>query len=106
MLSHQCVFLQENFKVTLLHIIIVLDYCLRSVTEGRLEKSSSGADAGIITYPRRSRMYLARMLNDLDFADDIALLESSLPRAQAQLTRIATAAADLELSSVHLRQNI
>ena len=37
------------------------------------------------------------MMNDLDFADDIALLESSLPRAQAQLTRTAAAAADLGL---------
>ena len=35
------------------------------------------------------------MLNDLDFADDIALLESSMSRAQSQLARTADAAADL-----------
>ena len=34
-------------------------------------------------------------LNDLDFADDIALLESSISRAQAQLTKTAEAAAYL-----------
>jgi hypothetical protein len=37
------------------------------------------------------------MLNDLDFADDIALLESSYLWAQAQRARTATAAADLGL---------
>ena len=37
------------------------------------------------------------MLNDLDFADDIALLESSMSQAQSPLTRAADAAADLGL---------
>ena len=39
----------------------------------------------------------AKSLNDLDFADDIALLESSISRAQAQLTKTAEAAANLGL---------
>ena len=69
--------------------IILVDYLL--------EKSTSGVDAGIITHPRRSRRYPASMLNDLDFADDIALLESSMSRAQSKLTRTATVAADLGL---------
>ena len=69
--------------------IILVDYLLM--------KSTSGIDAGIVTYPRRSSRYPAKMLNDLDFADDIALLESSIDRAQSQLTRTANAAADLGL---------
>ena len=38
------------------------------------------------------------MLNDLDFAGDIALLESSMSQAQSQLTRTADAAADLGIA--------
>ena len=58
--------------------IILVDYLL---------KKSSGAESGVMTHPRRSRRYPAKMLNDLDFADDIALLESSMPRAQSQISR-------------------
>ena len=68
--------------------IILVDYLL--------EKASVG-DSGVVTHPRRSRRYPAKVLNDLDFADDIALLESSISRAQSQLTRTANAAADLGL---------
>ena len=39
------------------------------------------------SHPRQSRRHPAKILNDLDFADDIALLESSIP--SAQLTRTA-----------------
>ena len=38
-----------------------------------------------------------KVLDDLDFADDIALLESTIPQAQAQMTSTATAAKDLGL---------
>ena len=58
---------------------------------------SSDGDSGVLTCPRESRRYPAKVLNDLDFADDIALLESSISRAQSQLTRTASAAADLGL---------
>ena len=51
----------------------------------------------MLTCPRKSSRYPAKVLNDLDLADDIALLESSISRAQFQLTRIANAAADLGL---------
>ena len=37
------------------------------------------------------------VLNDLDFADDIALLESTMAWAQVQLTSTASAANDLGL---------
>ena len=47
--------------------------------------------------PCRSRRYPAKSLNDLDFADDIALLESSISQAQTQLTKQAEAAAGLGL---------
>ena len=68
--------------------IILVDYLLNK---------ASGPDSGVVTCPRQSRRYPAKVLNDLDFADDIALLESSMPRAQSQLTRTADAAADLGL---------
>ena len=44
----------------------------------------------VITHPRQSRRHL-------DFADDIALLESSIPYAQAKLTKTAAAAEYLDL---------
>ena len=55
-----------------------------------LKKATSDVDSGVTTHTRRSRRYPAKRLNDLDFADDIALLE-------ALLTRTATAARDLGL---------
>lgn len=69
--------------------VILVDYLLK--------KATSELDSGVVTHPRRSRRYPAKVLNDLDFADDIALLESTIPRAQAQLTRTAAAAEDLGL---------
>ena len=46
--------------------VILIDYLLT--------KATSELDSGIITHPRRSRRHPAKLLNDLDFADDIALL--------------------------------
>ena len=68
--------------------IILVDYLLGKASE---------PDTGVMTCPRQSSRYPAKILNDLDFADDIALLESSITRAQSQLTRTADAAADLGL---------
>ena len=51
----------------------------------------------VVTHPPRSRRHQAKSLNDLDFADDIPLLESSISQAQAQLSKTAEAAADLSL---------
>ncbi|XP_038063002.1 uncharacterized protein LOC119733684 [Patiria miniata] len=70
--------------------IIIVDYLLKA--------ASSTEDSGVVTHPHRSRRHQAKMLNDLDFADIIALLESSTSRAQSQLSRTATAAADLGLT--------
>ena len=70
--------------------VVLVDYLLK--------KATSQLDSGVVTHPRRSRrVHPAKSLNDLDFADDIALLESSISRAQAQLIKTAEAAADLGL---------
>ena len=69
--------------------VVLVDYLLK--------KATLQLDSGVVTHPRRSRRHPAKSLNDLDFADDIALLESSISRAQAQLTKTAEAAADLGL---------
>ena len=69
--------------------VVLVDYLLK--------KATSQLDSRVVTHPRRSRRHPAKSLNDLDFADDIALLESSISRAQAQLTKTAEAAADLGL---------
>ena len=91
--------ISETFKVTtgVLQGDVLAPFLFIILVDYLLKKSTSGTDAGVVTHPRRSRRYPAKTLNDLDFADDIALLESSLPRAQAQLTRTAAAAADLGL---------
>ena len=71
--------------------VVLVDYLLK--------KATSQLNSGVVTHPRRSRRHPVKSLNDLDFADDIALLESSISRAQAQLTKTAEAAADLGLVS-------
>ena len=78
--------LQGDFLAPVLFVVLV-DYLLK--------KATSQLDSGGVTHPRRSRQHPAKSLNDLHFADDIALLESSISRAQAQLTKTAEAAADL-----------
>jgi hypothetical protein len=60
-----------------------------------MRKANENIKSGIVTHPRQSRRHLAIFLNDLDFADDIALLESSMVNTQAQLSRTAAAAEDL-----------
>ena len=69
--------------------IILIDYLMLTAIKD--------TDSGVLTHPRQSRRYPAKVLNDLDFADDIALLESTIPRAQAQLSRTAAAAENLGL---------
>ena len=69
--------------------VILVDYLMA--------KATSDNDTGVVTHPRRSRRHPAIVLNDLDFADDIALLETTSSQAQAQLTRTAAAANDLGL---------
>ena len=68
-------------------VIILIDYLMTKATED--------TDSGVVSHPRRCRRHPAKILNNLDFADDIALLESSIP--SAQLTRTAAAAEQLDL---------
>ena len=62
-----------------------------------MRKTTSNLDSGVEVHPRRSRRYPTKVLNDLDFANDITLFESTIARAQVQLTRAASAAKDLGL---------
>ena len=71
--------------------IIVIDYVM----------NKSENDYGFITHPRKSSRYPQQRLNDLDYADDIALLEGSQSRAQEQLEECSRTA-----SSVGLEINI
>ena len=80
--------LQGDVMASFLFIILV-DYLIR--------KATSDLDSGVETHPRRSRQYPAEVLNDLDVADNIALLESTMARAHVQLTSTASAAHDLGL---------
>ena len=61
--------------------VVLVDYLLK--------KATSQLDSGVVTHPHRSRRHPAKSLNDLDFTDDIALLESSILQAQAQLSKTA-----------------
>ena len=80
--------LQGDFLAPFM-FITVIDYLMKKATEN--------TEYGVVTHPRRSMRYPAISLNDLDFADDIALLESSISSAQDQLTRTAAAAECLGL---------
>ena len=70
--------------------IIVLDFVMNNA-------QSKNPEGGVVTHPRRSRRHKDIILNDLDFADDIALLESSIPRAQKQLSHTSDSAASVGL---------
>ncbi|XP_078661521.1 uncharacterized protein LOC144905654 [Branchiostoma floridae x Branchiostoma belcheri] len=69
--------------------IVLVDYLMKNAVED--------TSSGVVTHPRQSRRHPAKTLNDLNFADDIALLEASTPKAQSQLTKTATAGQQLGL---------
>ena len=81
--------LQDDVLAPFLFIILT-DYLLRRATVN--------TDSGIVTHQRASRRLPAKTINDLDFADDIALLESTKARAQDQLSKTASAAEELGLT--------
>ena len=74
--------------------LIVLDYVMRESEE----------NSGFITHPRQSSRILEQRLNDLDYADDIALLETNRVRAQHQLERTCQKAnkVGLEINQINL----
>ena len=80
---------REMFWLLFFLFVVLVDYLLK--------KATSQLDSGVVTHPRHSRWHPVKSLNDLDFADDIALLETSISQAQAQLSKTAEAAADLGL---------
>lgn len=57
------------------------------------QATSNNANNGLLTHPKRSTRHPEKYLNDLDFADNISLLASSLERAQLQLFLTVEAAA-------------
>jgi len=69
----------------------ILDYVM-------YQSSNNNQNDGLLTRPKRSKRYPAKHLNDLDFADDISLLESSIARAQVQLTHSIEASASVGLT--------
>ena len=75
------------------------------LVDSLLKKATSDLDSGVVTHPRRSRRYPVKALHDLDFADDIVLLESTIPWAQAYLNSTAAAAKDPGLTITVPRQN-
>ena len=55
-------------------------------------RNSNNDHLGFITKPRRSHRYPDKHLGDLEFADDIALLENNQECAQQQLDNLCTTA--------------
>ena len=84
-----CTGVLQGDVLALFLFITLVDYLLW--------KATSDLDSGVVSHPRHSRRYPVKVLNDLNFADDIALLEFTLLWAQAQLTSTAAAAKDLGL---------
>ena len=62
--------------------VIVLDYALREAIDGKEEELGFHLDR------RRSRRIGPKVLVDLDFADDIALLSNEIKQAQELLLRV------------------
>ena len=80
--------LQGNVLAPFLFVVLV-DYLLK--------KATSQLNSGVVTHPRRSRRHPAKSLNDLDFADDIALLESCNLSSTGPADQNSRAAANLGL---------
>ena len=67
--------------------IIVIDYVM----------ANSEGDFGFITHPKEGSRKPLKRLNDLDYADDIALLEQTIEQAQLQLTATSNKANEVGL---------
>ena len=67
--------------------IIVMDYVMKKSTK----------DFGFITHKRQCERLPEIKLNDLDYADDIALLEGCIKRAQEQLNETSNNGKDVGL---------
>jgi hypothetical protein len=74
--------------------IIVIDYVMKNA---QADHTNEKGEHGFITNTRQSSRYPATTIHDLDFADDIALLENTLDRAQMQLITTAKRANEVGL---------
>ena len=74
--------------------VVVLDYALRAAISGKEE------ELGFTLQPRRSRRHPAKVLMDLDYADDIALLSENISQAQDLLVCV-----ERECSKIGLEVN-
>ena len=82
--------LQDETLVPYL-FIVVLDYVMRQVTEGKEE------ELGLTLKKRQSRRVGAQSVTDLDFADDLALLSNLVEEAQELLNRVEVSARSVGL---------
>ncbi|KAL0159315.1 hypothetical protein M9458_043040, partial [Cirrhinus mrigala] len=78
--------------------IIVIDYVLKNaeLNHATIHGINKGEN-GFVTQPRQCRRQPVTAIFDLDFADDLALLEGNLERAQSQLNEIAKQAEQVGL---------
>ncbi|RXN06516.1 PTHB1 isoform X1 [Labeo rohita] len=78
--------------------IIVIDYVLKNaeLNHATIHGINEGEN-GFVTQPRQCRRQPVTAIFDLDFADDLALLEGNLERAQSQLNEIAKQAEQVGL---------
>ena len=74
--------------------IIVLDYVMR---KAEADNTNDKGEHGFITNLRESVRRPATSINDLDFTDDIALLENSLEQSQLQLQYTSNRAKEVGL---------
>ena len=77
--------------------IIVMDYILKNAEQEHRANSGEGFVTKLKRSARLNSRETTTSLNDLDFADDIALLEGSLDRAQQQLSITAKKAREVGL---------
>ena len=89
------------FQVTtgVLHGDVLAPFLFITLIDYLMMKATQNIEPGVVTHPRLSRRYPTESLQDMDFADDIALLESSMENAQAQYTITAAAAEHMASSS-------
>ncbi len=86
--------------------IIVIDYVMKNSVLDSTATCSRGQTAGFVTHLRNCEREPAISLYDLDFADDIALLEGSHSACQAQLTTVSKRANQVGLVVNHKKTEV
>ena len=62
-----------------------------------MTRVTENTESDVVAHPRQSRRRPVKIFSDLHFADDIALLESSIPNAERQLSRTVASVEQLSL---------